>query len=79
MVIDVFNDEIQQAAADPAPAFLGEVPRQGPVPNGRGTELLRQLAILYLNDPNAQLAMLRMEPGLDDDATVVITLKLTYP
>ena len=75
--IDAFNDEIQQAAADPAPAFLDEVPRQGPVPNGRGTEVLRQLAILYLNDPSSRLDMLSMEPGHDGDVTVVIALKLT--
>jgi hypothetical protein len=75
-VIDVFNDEIQQAAAGPAPAFLDELPRQVPVPNRRATEVLRQLATLYLHDPNSQVAGIRMEPG-QDDVMVVITVRLT--
>lgn len=75
--IGTFNDEVQQAAAGPAPAFLDEVPQQDPAPNGRASEVLRQLAIRYLNDPNSQLAMIRMEPGHIDGVTVVITLKLT--
>jgi hypothetical protein len=74
--IDVFNDEVQQAATGPAPAF-DELPDQGPVPNRRATEVLRQLALLYLNDPNSQLAMIRMEPGYADEVMVVIALKLT--
>ena len=76
-VIDAFNDEVQQAAAAPAPAFLDEIPYQDSIPNGRASEVLRQLAILYLNDPNSQLAMMRMEPDHVDGVTVVITLKLT--
>ena len=60
----------------PAPAF-NEFPDQGPVPNGRASEVLRQLAILYLNDPNSQLAMIRMEPDHADGVMVVIALKLT--
>jgi hypothetical protein len=72
-----FNDEIQQAAAGPAPPVLDEAPHQGPVPQGRASEVLRQLALLYLNDPNSQLAMIRMEPGHNSEVTVVIALKLT--
>jgi len=75
-VIDIFNDEAQQAAVGPAPAF-DEFPDQGPAPNRRAAEVLRQLAILYLNDPNSQLATIRMEPGYTDGVMVVITLKLT--
>jgi hypothetical protein len=75
-VIDAFNDEVQQAASGPAPAF-DEFPDQGPVPNRRATEVLRQLAILYLNDPNSRLVMIRMEPGYADGVMVVIALKLT--
>jgi len=75
-VIDGVNDEVQQAAVGPAPAF-DEFPDRGPVPNRRATEVLRQLAILYLNDPNSQLAMIRMEPGHGDGVMVVIALKLT--
>jgi hypothetical protein len=75
-VVDAFNDEVQQAVTGPgpgAPAF----PDQIPVPNRRATEVLRQLAILYLNDPNSQLDMIRMEPGYAGGVMVVITLKLT--
>jgi hypothetical protein len=70
-VIDAFNVEFQQAAA------FDELPDQGPVPNRRATEVLRELALLYLNDPNSQLAMIRMEPGYADGVMVVIALKLT--
>jgi hypothetical protein len=75
-VIDPFNNEVQQAATGPAP-FFGEFPDQGPVPNRRATEVLRQLALLYLNDPNSQLTTIRMEPGYADGVMVVIALKLT--
>ena len=78
-MIDSCNDNVQQAAAGPAPAFLDEVPHQDPVPNGRAraSEVLRQLALLYLNDPNSQLVMIRMGPGHGDEVTVDFTLKLT--
>ena len=75
-MIDVFNGKVQQAATDPAPAF-DEFPDQDPVPNRRASELLRQLAILYLKDPNSQLATIRMEPADADGGTEVITVKLT--
>ena len=75
--VDAFNDDVQQAAAGPAAAFLDEVPHQGPVPNGRASELLRQLALLYLNDPHSQLVSIRMGPGHGDEVTVNFTLKLT--
>lgn len=75
-MIDVFNNEVQRAATGPVPAF-DEFLDQGPVPNRRASEVLRQLAILYLNDPNSQLAMVHMEPGYADGVMVVITLKLT--
>jgi hypothetical protein len=76
-VIDAFNDEIQQAAAGPAAAFLDEVPHQDPVRNGQASEVLRQLALLYLNDPNSQLTMVRVGPGQANEVTVDISLKLT--
>ncbi|KAI0270871.1 hypothetical protein BGY98DRAFT_1129508 [Russula aff. rugulosa BPL654] len=76
-VIDAFNDDAQQAAGGPTPAFLDGVPHQDPVPNGRASEVLRQLALLYLNDPNSQLVMIRMGPGHADEVTVDFTLKLT--
>jgi hypothetical protein len=75
-VIDVFNDEVQQAAAGPAPTF-DDLPDRGPVPNRRASAVLRQLALLYLNDPNSQLTMIRMEPSYADGVMVVIALKLT--
>jgi hypothetical protein len=39
------------------------LPHQGPIPNMQVNELLRQLAIRYLHDPNSQIAVIRMEPG----------------
>jgi len=77
--IDAFIDEAQQAAAGPAPAFLHEMPHQVPVPNGRATEALRELATLYLHDPNLQVAGIRMEPGQADGVTVVIILLNEMP
>jgi hypothetical protein len=47
---------MQQAAAGPAPAFLDDVPHEDPAPNGRASEVLRKLALFYLNDPK-DLAM----------------------
>ena len=76
-MIDAFNDDVQQAAAGPAAAFLDEVPHEDPVPNGRASEVLRQLALLYLNDPNSQLTMVRMGPSHANEVTVDITVKLT--
>ena len=76
-MVDTFNDDAQQAAAGPAPAVFDEVPHQDPVPNRRVSEVLRQLALLYLNDPNSQLVMIRMEPGNGEEVTVDFTLKLT--
>ena len=75
-MIDASNDEVQQAVTGPAPAF-GELPDRGPVPNRRAAEVLRQLANLYLNDPNSQLTMVRMGPGHANEVTVDISLKLT--
>ena len=73
-VIDAFNNDVQQATAGPDPTF-DEVPHQGP--NGRASEVLRQLALVYLNDPNSRLTMVRMGPDHANEVTVDITLKLT--
>jgi hypothetical protein len=62
--------------AGPARAFLNERPHQGSVPNGLANEVLRQLAILYLREPNSQVAMIRMEPGHAHGVRVVITVEL---
>ena len=61
----MLGDPALNAVAGPAPAFLDELPHQGPVPNlnVQVNELLRQLAIIYLHDPNSQIAVIRMEPG----------------
>jgi hypothetical protein len=50
------------------------MPYQG-LPNGIVNEVLRQLAILYLRDPNSQVAVIRMEPG-HAHVRVVIALDL---
>ena len=76
-MIDAFNDDVQQAAAGPAAALLDEVPHQDPVPNGRASEVLRQLALLYLSDPNSRLTMVRVGPGHASEVTVDISLTLT--
>ena len=40
------------------------------------TEGLRKLANHYLNQPDSQVGMVRMEPGLGGGVGVVITLEL---
>jgi hypothetical protein len=59
-----------------AQAFFDEAADQGPVHNGPAAEALRQLAILYLREPNSQVAMINMEPGHSHGVRVVITLDL---
>jgi hypothetical protein len=65
----------QDPATGPAQA-PGEWPHQGPVPNGPATEALRQLAILYLREPNSQVALIPMEPGHPNGVRVVVTVEL---
>jgi hypothetical protein len=77
----MFDGPAQNAAAGPARAFLDERPplNEGApqaVPNRLANEVLRQLAILYVREPNSQVAMIRMEPGLARGVRVVITLEL---
>ena len=76
-MINRFNDDLQQVAAGPTSTHFNEVPHQEPVPNGRASEVLQQLALLYLNDPNSKLVMICMGPDHDSEVTVDITLKLT--
>lgn len=64
------------ARSDQAQAFLDERPDQGPVPDGPAAEILRQLAILYLREPNSEVAMINMEPGHVHGVRIVITLDL---
>ena len=61
----MFGNPVLNAAAGPAPAFLDELPHHGPNPNlnVQVNELLRQLAILYLHDPNSQVTVICIEPG----------------
>ena len=61
--IHTLDDPALNAVASPTPAFLNEWPQQGAIPNVQVNELLRQLAIRYLHDPNSQIAVIRVEPG----------------
>jgi hypothetical protein len=71
----VFDGPARNAAAGPARAFHDERPPQA-VHNGPANEVLRQLAIVYLREPNSQVAMIRMEPGHVHGLRVVITVEL---
>lgn len=73
--MDAFDDPALHTAEGPARAFLDGLPHQDPVPNGRANELLRELAILYLREPNSQVAIIRMEPGHAHGIKVDITLE----
>ena len=74
--IDIFDGPDLNAAAGPARAFPDEWPPQGPVLNRPANEVLRQLAILYLREPNSEVVVIRMEPSHDHGVRVVITLEL---
>lgn len=74
----MFDNPTRHPVARPGPAqaFFDERPDQGPVPNGPAAEILRQLAILYLHEPNSQVAMINMEPDHFHGVRIVITLDL---
>jgi hypothetical protein len=72
--INIFDGPARDAAA--GPAFLNEWAPQGPVHNVPANEVLRQLAILYLREPNAQVSVLRMEPSHAHGVMVFIALEL---
>jgi hypothetical protein len=75
-VIDIFDYAGQHTAPGPAQAWLDELPHQDPVLNEPATEALRRLARRYLNQPNSQVEMVRMEPAPTGGIMVVITLEL---
>ena len=74
--INIFDGPDRNAAADPARAFPDEWPPQGPLPNRQVNEVLRQLAILYLREPNSQVAEINMEPSHAHRIRVAIILEL---
>jgi hypothetical protein len=75
--VDIFDGPAQNAVVGPAPTFPDGWPPQGPVPNMPADEILRQLAILYLREPNSRVAVIRMEPVNTRGVRVFITLELT--
>jgi hypothetical protein len=74
----VADNPVRHHVARPghAQAFFDERPDQGLVLNGPAAEILRQLAILYLREPNSQVAMINMEPGHLNGVRMIITLDL---
>ena len=76
--IDIFDYAGQHAPGGLAPAFVDEFPHQAhlPVMIEPATEVLRRLASHYLNQPDSQVGMVHMEPGLGGGVRVVITLEL---
>jgi hypothetical protein len=77
--LQVVGIRMEPGTADGVIVFIiliEELPHQVPVPNRRAPEALRQLAALYLHDPNSQVAEIRMEPGRADRAMMVITVGL---
>jgi len=69
-------DYAGQAQAGQAPALLGEWPYRARVPNEPAGEVLRRLAIRYLNLLDSHVDVVRMEPGPVGGIRVVITLEL---
>ena len=74
--LDIFGYVDQRAAASPGLAHLDEWPHQIPAFGEPATEILRRLANRYLNLPETQVDMVRMEPGQAGRIRVVITLEL---
>ena len=67
--------EILHYAGQDEPADLAQA-LQVPVFNEPARETLRRMANRYLNDPNSQVNMIRMEPGIAGGIRVDITLEL---
>ena len=79
--MDVFYDPALNGPAGPAPVFPDEFPHQDPVPIQwpivpPASEVLRQLAILYLHEPNSQAVVIRMERDHAYGVRVCISLEL---
>lgn len=74
--IDIFHYAGQDEPAERAQALLDEGPHQVPVFNEPAREILRRMANRYLNDPESQVNMIRMEPGTAGGIRVDITLGL---
>ena len=75
-MFDIFHYADQDELADLAPVFLVERPHQVPIFVGPAREILRRMADRYLNDPDSQVNMIRMEPGTAGGIRVDITLEL---
>ena len=76
--IDIFDYAGQHAPGGLAPAFVNELPHQAHMPMmiEPATEVLHRLASQYLNQPDSQVGMVRMEPGIGGGIRVIITLEL---
>ena len=74
--LDIFGYADQGAAADPGLANLDEWPHQVPALGEPATVILRRLANRYLDHPDSQVDMVRMEPGPAGGIRVVITVEL---
>jgi hypothetical protein len=72
----MFDGPARNTAVGPTRVFPDEWPLQDRVPNGLANEVLRQLAILYLREPNSQVTVIHMEPGHARGVRVVIALDL---
>jgi len=74
--LDIFHYAGQDEPADLAQALLDEGLHQVPIFNEPSREILRRMANRYLNDPDSQVDMIRMEPGTAGGIRVNITLEL---
>ncbi|KAF8477778.1 hypothetical protein DFH94DRAFT_694588 [Russula ochroleuca] len=74
--IDIFDDPARNAPANATRAFPDERPHRGPLANWPANEVLRELAMLYLREPNSRVAIIRVEPGRVHGVRVVIHLEL---
>lgn len=73
---DIFGDAAQPEQVGTAPDGLNARPHEGPAPGEVTAEILRQLASRYLDHPDSQVDMVRVERDPVGGFRVIIALEI---
>jgi hypothetical protein len=73
---DVFGNAPQRAPAGPALDAVDEWAHEGPILGVPAAEILRQLARCYMDNPDSQVHIVRVERGPTGGIRVTITLEI---
>jgi len=76
---DIFGDAAQPAQDGTAPDGLNAWPHEDPAPGETTAEILRQLASRYLDHPDSQVDMVRVERDPAGGFRVIIALEIQVP